>query len=392
MNKHMNNSYELVKFWILTILIVSFGFYLFGQSTGTGTGGSAQNASTGSGGGSSGGVSTNGNNIFTGANTFTGPTYLTGISNVIGSSTTSNYFNGYLLLNTNGINTGAHTINFVPRNVNAETFNFNVGNAALNTGIDIGDFYNQLGAGSRYGRILFYTPGNNFQIHTVSASALLLGAQNNDQLSFGSGGNDITFGFNSSSTETHNGQTFTYSHNANFNNGMFILPVAGTGTITNRTSIYSPLLVSSNFTGIAPADLVARTTTPAGVTNQIITVNNGSGTISLNARSAMFTNTFSGPFVMNTIYTNTSSGQISISARCVFPTGLTTSSGAAIATVNGTVTNFMGEYTTCAGVSGAITNTIWGTAEVGDLWWGTNLTTGAGAPSAIQNGFTLKVR
>lgn len=331
--------------------------------------------------------------LFQATETNTAPALLIGNYNEFGNAfvTTNRFLGSVMLYNTNAYSATTHFGNFVTPD-NARTyFNFNVGAAATAVGIDVGDFYNTGGLGQRYGRLEYSQSQNAIQLHAITATTLFIGANNQNQLTFDSGGALVTFGVNSSSSETHNGSTFTYANNANFNSGMFILPVSGTGTITNSTAIFTPSLLTSNITMFAPANLTSTQTTPTGVTNFIITVNGAAGTLQTQARTITMTNTFTLPFALGTVFTNSSNQRMWVTARIVFPTGTTTVSGSALATIAGGITNFQGEYQTCAGVAGQVTNSIRGWIDPGDLYWGTNFQTGAGTPTAIQNGYVQKL-
>lgn len=86
-----------LKFWGLSLMIISIGCLVLAQSTGTGTGGSAQNSSMPGSGGSSGNITTNSANVFTGTNTFTGDTTANNLQ-----------VNGRLLVN--GVQTNAGSV------------------------------------------------------------------------------------------------------------------------------------------------------------------------------------------------------------------------------------------------------------------------------------------
>jgi hypothetical protein len=421
----MQNRYELAKFWCLALLFIGTGFYLFGQSTGTGTGGSAQNSSQG-GGGSSGGAATNVANAWTaqqifsattlfnaaetntstltlnGATTANAPIIALGASNVLGAPltmSTTNYLYGPLAINTNAIGSGQ--ISVFRRAGGRNAVDLDAGSDALDIFLDIGNM------GGKFG-YLQYTSFNGGTAGLFSSGAnLAAGSSGQIQIDFGSAGTALilgtgaahsftdnsgtsTYGVNASSTHTINGSTLTAAHLLSVNQGELVFGAAGS-TLTNNTAIFTPSISVSNITMFATPTLVTTFSTPVGQTNYVISVNGNAGTMYTKARMTTMTNTFSGPYVHQLIYTNTGNTRLKVAAAFLMPNTATQVSGVALATISSGITNFPGWISTSSGTTGVSTNIVSGDVDPGDLYWFTNMTVGAGAPTFVPDRYVQKL-
>lgn len=350
------------------------------------------------GGGGVGGAQTNAVNVWTSRQTFTSPVHMFGITNVMGTFPTgTNYFNGFLFMNTNRMDTTAHFMNFVqPVTSGNHDFNFNVGAGGTGIGLHIGDYYDTLGGGQKFGVLSFSTSANAVKLFTVGGSGpdVILGDSNQPQITLNA--DTVTLGVSASSTEVHNGSTFTYAHPANFNSGVLRLPTStASGGITNESFIVSPAFFATNYNSYAPASLTATSTTATGVTNLIRTVNAGAGTEMSRFRAITVTNTFHTALTptINVIYTNSWNQKAWVSAVVRLPYNATTNSSAALWTISAGQTNFaQGKVSSSAGVAAVTQNadlSVTGWVNPGDLFMISNMNAGAGAATLDPNGLVI---
>lgn len=349
----MTKKHELAKFWCLAVLLISYGLYVFAQSTGTGMGGSAQNVVTSGGGGS---VSTNGANIFTGANTFNGAVTNNGdttTSNLtvrgrlsvhgattnMGPTTVSNItvvgsinVLGAMTNNNTVVSTASSTNTFY-----ATTFTSNLtvsGRLGINTNVTAGDtlvLRNPPGGSATYVTLQDdgTTPAAGFQFGNIDGNYMLIdadgsnppnlriqvagvspgninlrdGSQNMLVLSSGSSLN--TYGNGASWAHTFNGGTWTIANTPQINTDVLKIASSG-GTLTNGTSFTSlNKIQATNIVSTLPTDLWTRITPETGSTNSLF--GNGSGPMQTFMHVSQMTNSpiSSSQWVVTGVYTNT---------------------------------------------------------------------------------------
>jgi hypothetical protein len=190
-----------------------------------------------------------------------------------------------------------------------------------------------------------------------------------------------TLGQNSGSTISLVGSTVNIANGVNFGAGQLIIP--SSGTVSNNSSFTSSGTIQGSTL------IAGGSSTWSGGTNNTVTisVNNSTGTLFLDGQMTMTTNTISAALpVINTVYTN-NTHMLHVSAGVVFPTAISSVSASALWVMSGSQTQYFGTYTTCAGVSGAVTNTVSGWVQPNALYMVTNIATGAGTPALVQGLF-----
>jgi hypothetical protein len=214
--------------------------------------------------------------------------------------------------------------------------------------------------------------GNYTVLVTNNSSATLTGLTVNG---------NTTLGQNSGSTISLVGSTINIANGVNFGAGQLIIP--SSGTVSNNSSFTSSGTIQGSTL------IAGGSSTWSGGTNNTVTisVNNSTGTLFLDGQMTMTTNTISAALpVINTVYTN-NTHMLHVSAGVVFPTAIASVSSSALWVMSGSQTQYFGTYTTCAGVSGAVTNTVSGWVQPNALYMVTNINTGAGTPALVQGLF-----
>lgn len=173
-----------------------------------------------------------------GNTTFNGSTYAIGTSNVLGTSTTSNFFKGAFFFNTNAAPSYAFAA-FKPISIAKPYMVLDSGSSSLNAGWVIGnvagtDALELSSDGSGNLRILGF--GAPLNIQGSGATISIQPNTGSTMLSVSTSG--AVIGLNSSSAHVFNGSTWTIANTPQINTDVLKIPSAG-GTITNGTRIVS---------------------------------------------------------------------------------------------------------------------------------------------------------
>lgn len=398
----MNLKEKSLKTTVLSVIFIGIvAVFVYAQSTGTGTGGSAQNTiSSGGGGGGSGNgnVSTTNSNTFVAGltNTFNGLTItsnlvVNGVQTVNGAETNNgpmvtsnlvvrgtlqvfgNQTNYQPLLVTNVLDTSSRSLIGGGANIV-----FRWDNSLL-------DMFDSSGVSSLAwgGRTLYDSLG----VSSVSWSSRVL----RDNTGFIPLNWQSRRLINALGDDVYNWSNYVFAVSQTFNSNITVtgtilgsnITGLGSGTITNTTSFTSINSVMGSNVVATATDGIARWSSGTNLTG-ILDVNLGAGTLQT---KALYTNTTNSPSanlpLINAIYTNNTLRMV-LNVGVAMPTGITTISGAACWTVNGTATQYMGMVTSPLGASGAITNTIIGHIQPSALYMITNIATAAGAPNVVQ--------